>query len=129
MSTNPKLKALRLRELLTLTLHSGGVAGPDGEPLPIRRENHAMRLSEAFARDDEQPDDSDILGLSQWTVLARNEVQRDLSGGLDSAAAAAQRAGKDLYAAVWPRPGRPSSDYYAVLPVSVLAKLISATES
>ena len=111
-------RSLRFRESVSLLLRAEGV------------ENHVAPLHRSLADSfDPANPSSDLLGIKGFSILTRSEVQRDLSGGTNSALRAAADDGSEFGFQVCERHIYAAGDAYAVTTMDVLAKLIRAVNS
>lgn len=110
-------RSLRFRESVSLLLRAEGIGNVVA---PMHRS-----LAASF---DSATPASDILGIHGFTILTRSEVQRDLSGGVNSAIRAAADDGNEFGVIVWERHSYPAGESYAVMTLDVLAKLIRAVQ-
>lgn len=112
-TTTNRNKSLRFRELVALVLQAEG--------LPAVKKIEPKLLSEAIRDERER---GGIQGISGWLINSRNEVTRDLSGGLDEAQKDAEHDGKAKCAVVWRRHGRPAGESYVVMPLTTFAAVL-----
>lgn len=114
-----KMRAYRWRDALSMYL---GIQ--TGLPL-ARKPEPGKRLSVALRDGLER---SDIQGIPGWTVLAKDEVSRDMSTSLDLAAASAEKDGSDRYAVIWTRHERGISEAYVLTSLAVLGDVLAAEQ-
>ena len=102
-------KSLQFRELVALLMQADGL--PAVNKPPVKSLSEAMR---------DEPPASHILGIPGWSILTRNEVQRDLSTGMADAAKAASHDGASRYATVFRRhDAKPADESYVVTTLAV----------
>jgi hypothetical protein len=68
---------------------------------------------------------SDIGGLEPWVVDVRTSQRDDISSALIDARAAASAAGSEWYVCLMSRRGHAVEDAYAVLPLSLMARIFA----
>lgn len=111
-------RALRFRENVSLLLRAEGIPN---SVAPMHR-----TLAASF---DPASPASDILGIEGFSILTRSEVQRDFSGGVNSAVIAARDDGNQFGIQIWERHCYCTGEAYAVLTLDTLAKLIRAVQA
>lgn len=66
----------------------------------------------------------DVAGVPGWTVAIRNQRDLALAEAADEVAREARAEGNDLFVSIQHRTGRPTSQAYCTMPLSVLLNLL-----